>query len=152
MGKRREGREAAVQFLFQHDLSKADVAHASQDEEQPREPLERLLERFWDLRPAAAKTRDFSTALVKGVLENREAIDERIRTSAANYELNRIAAVDRNILRVAVYEMLFTNDVPPVVSINEAIEIAKRFGSEESGRFVNGILDRIRGELSRPAR
>jgi N utilization substance protein B len=143
MGKRRESREAAVQFLFQHDLSKGGAEE---------EPLDRLLERFWELRPAAVKTRDFGAALAKGVLENQADIDERIRKFATNYELNRIAAVDRNILRVAVYEMVFSSDVPPVVSINEAIEIAKRFGSEDSGRFVNGILDRIKGELSRPAR
>jgi len=143
MGKRREGREAAVQFLFQRDLHRADFQG---------EPLERLLERFWELRPAAAKTRDFGSALVKGVIENQDAIDERIRKFAANYELNRIAAVDRNILRVAVYEMVFSDDVPPVVCINEAIEIAKRFGSEDSGRFVNGILDRIKAEVARPAR
>ena len=79
-------------------------------------------------------------ALAEGVLANQTDIDERIRKYTANYDLHRIAAVDRNILRIAVYEMLFCRDVPPVVSINEAIEIAKRFGSEESGRFVNGVL------------
>ena len=71
---------------------------------------------------------------------------------AANYELHRIATVDRNILRVAIYEMLYGEDVPPVVCINEAIEIAKKFGSEESGRFVNGILDRVKDETARPLR
>ncbi|HWB58163.1 MAG TPA: transcription antitermination factor NusB [Chthoniobacteraceae bacterium] len=138
MGKRREGREAAVQLLFQHDLN------AGVDAEKG--------EAFWDLRPATKNVRDFSEELVKGVLANQAAIDERIRKYAANYELHRIAVVDRNILRVAIYEMLFCNDVPPVVSINEAIEIAKRYGTEESGRFVNGILDRVRHDLTRPAR
>ncbi len=109
-------------------------------------------EGFWDLRPTTKNVRDFSDALVKGVLANQAAIDERIRKYAANYELHRIAVVDRNILRVAIYEMLFCNDVPPVVSINEAIEIAKRYGTEESGRFVNGILDRVKLDLNRPAR
>lgn len=139
MGKRREGREAAVQFLFGHDLN-------------PVESALELIEPFWKLRTATAATRAFGDALIRGVLENKQVIDERIQKTAANYELHRIAAVDRNILRVALYEMLFTNDVPPVVSINEAIEIAKRFGSEDSGRFINGILDRIRAELPRPAR
>ena len=69
-----------------------------------------------------------------------------------NWELDRIAAVDRNVLRLAIYEMMFRDDVPPVVSINEAIEIAKKFSTKESGKFVNGILDRIRKELPRPAR
>jgi N utilization substance protein B len=139
MGKRREGREAAVQFLFGHDLNKVGNA-------------QELIEPFWQLRTASAKTRIFGDELIRGVLDNQAAIDERIRKTAANYQLDRIAVVDRNILRVAIYEMLFTQDVPPVVSINEAIEIAKRFGSEDSGRFINGILDRVRGELARPAR
>ena len=138
MGKRREGREAAVQFLFQHDLN-AEV-QAGQESA------------FWELRPSTKEVRDFSEALAKGVLANQAAIDERIRKYTANYELHRIAIVDRNILRVAIYEMLFCNDVPPVVSINEAIEIAKRFGSEDSGRFVNGILDKLKEEVARPLR
>ena len=91
-------------------------------------------------------------AIAEGVLAHQADIDERIRQTASNYDLHRIAAVDRNILRMAIFEMLFCPEVPPVVSINEAIEIAKRFGSDESGRFVNGILDRIRGGLPRPAR
>ena len=130
MGARREGREAAVQFLYQRDLN------AGADAE--------TVEQFWELRPAAKKVRDFGMALAEGVLARQAEIDERIRLTSSNYDLHRIAAVDRNILRIAVYEMLFCPDVPPVVSINEAIEIAKRFGSEDSGRFVNGILDRIR--------
>lgn len=138
MGKRREGREAAVQFLFQNDLNAGDQA--------VQEAV------FWELRPSTKNVREFSDALIKGVLANQAAIDERIRKYTANYELHRIAVVDRNILRVAIYEMLFCNDVPPVVSINEAIEIAKRYGAQESGRFVNGILDRVKLDLTRPGR
>jgi N utilization substance protein B len=138
MGNRREGREAAVQFLFQRDL------HAS--------PPEPDAEHFWKMRPASQKTRAFSTALVNGVIEHQQQIDERIKSTASNFDLHRIAPVDRNILRVAIFEMLFTSDVPPVVSINEAIEIAKAYGTEDSGRFVNGILDKIRSELTRPPR
>jgi N utilization substance protein B len=141
MGKRREGREAAVQFLFQDDLNKTDP-----------EALTGALDEFWKLRESAARTREFATALIQGVLANHDAIDERIKRVAANYELHRIAVVDRNILRVAIYEMLYTTDAPPVVCINEAIEIAKRFGSEDSGRFVNGILDRLKEEVVRPLR
>ena len=138
MGKRREGREAAVQFLFQRDLNPEEEAGSR--------------ESFWAMLPATKGTRDFCDGLIQGVLDNREAIDGRIKKYAVNYELNRIATVDRNILRLAIYEMLFCEEIPPVVSINEAIEIAKRFGSEDSGRFVNGILDRVRLELTRPAR
>ena len=138
MGKRRDGREAAVQYLFHRDLNAGDVPE--------------VREAFWDLREASKNTREFAEKIIEGVLAHQTEIDERIKKYTANYELNRIAAVDRNILRVAVYEMLHCLDVPPVVSINEGIEIAKRFGSEESGRFVNGVLDRIRHDLPRPAR
>ena len=144
MGKRREGREAAVQFLYQSDVN--------------RLPVDEALAAFWKLRTApgkpeaSAKTRAFAEEIVKGVAAHCEAIDARISQYTANYDLNRIAVVDRNILRVGIYEMLHCADVPPVVSINEAIEIAKRFGSDESGRFVNGILDRVRADLPRPAR
>jgi N utilization substance protein B len=141
MGKRREGREAAVQFLYQDDLNKTDAA-----------ALAEALDQFWTLRESSARTREFAAELIHGVLQNHEAIDERIKRVTANYELHRIAAVDRNILRVAIYEMLYSNEVPPVVCINEAIEIAKRFGSEDSGRFVNGILDRLKEETARPLR
>jgi transcription antitermination protein NusB len=79
-------------------------------------------------------------------------IDERIRRYCENYEFRRISAVDRNVLRLAIYEMLYRDDIPPVVSINEAIELAKAYGGADSGRFVNGILDRIRKDLDRPAR
>jgi transcription antitermination protein NusB len=144
MGKRREGREAAIQYLYQLDLNGHRLSSSTND--------------FWELRslPGAAiappKLQTYADAIITGVLEHQAAIDERIQQLAANYELGRIAAVDRNVLRVAIWEMLYCPDIPPVVSINEAIEIAKRFGSEESGRFVNGILDKVRGELKRSSR
>jgi N utilization substance protein B len=141
MGKRREGREAAVQFLYQDDLNKSDAAG-----------LPAALEDFWGLRESAPRTREFAIELINGVIANHEAIDDRIKKVAANYELHRISPVDRNILRVAIYEMIYTSGVPPVVCINEAIEIAKRFGSEDSGRFVNGILDKLKEEVVRPLR
>jgi N utilization substance protein B len=143
MGKRREGREAAVQYLYQLDLNGQELTTGVPE--------------FWRLRCAPGtnpppKTQAYAKELVDGVCSRLAEIDEQIKRLAANYELNRLAAVDRNILRLAIYEMLYCPDVPPVVSINEAIEIAKRFGSEDSGRFVNGILDRVRSELKRPAR
>ena len=138
MGKRREGREAAVQFLVYCDLNQgAGVASAAE---------------FWELRPAGKSIRDFAVPLVEGVLQHRSETDERISRYTENYELGRLAVVDRNILRLAIYEMLHRHDIPPVVSINEAIEIAKRFGTEESSRFVNGILDRVKLDLTRPLR
>lgn len=143
MGKRREGREAAVQFLYQLDLNGQELSTGVPE--------------FWALRSApgtnpAPKTQAYAKELVDGVCSRLTEIDEHIKRLAANYELNRLAAVDRNILRLAIYEMLHCPDIPPVVSINEAIEIAKRFGGEDSGKFVNGVLDRFRAELDRPAR
>jgi N utilization substance protein B len=140
MGKRREGREAAVQLLFHWDMN-------------VRQPLEEAdLTGFWQLRTANQATKEFATRVAAGVIAEQVAIDEKISRYTANYELKRISAVDRNILRVAIYEMLFCNDVPPIVAINEAIDIAKKFGTEESGKFVNGVLDRVKLDLNRPLR
>ena len=86
------------------------------------------------------------------MLEHRDAIDERIKKHCKNWDFHRIAAVDRNIMRLAIFEMLHREDIPPVVSINEAVDIAKKFSTEDSGKFVNGILDKVRGEILRPAR
>lgn len=118
----------------------------------PHEELANALHSFWEGQSYDAETQTFAEALARGTLEKRPAIDEQIKKVTENWELDRIAAVDRNVLRLAIYEMMFRDDVPPVVSINEAIEIAKKFSTKESGKFVNGILDRIRKELPRPAR
>ena len=138
MGARREGREAAMQFLFLNDLGGAELPNA--------------LEEFFRIRDASPSARKFCRSLVTGVLERQAEIDALLVRFCDNYAINRLAVVDRNILRVAIYEMTGTSEVPPVVSINEAIEIAKKFGSEESGRFVNGILDRVKSTLTRPPR
>jgi|SRR3954468_1761609 N utilization substance protein B len=163
MGKRRDARERAVQFLFQHDLNPpADVddaldhfwqsqrSSAIAEEKGPAQWGQPL-----DLAPASpeeAAVRVFADPLIKGALEHRNEADELIKKHAKNWDLHRIAAVDRNILRLAIYEMLHRDDIPPVVSINEAVDIAKKFSTEDSGKFVNGILDKIRGDLLRPAR
>lgn len=163
MGMRREARERAVQFLFQYDLNKA-------------ENLDDALKQFWDSQRSAALQEDkgkarwgqtielppptseeaamrlFADPLIRGTLEHLGEVDAKITQYAKNWDLNRMAVVDRNILRLAVYEMLFRQDIPPVVSINEAVDIAKRFSTDESGRFVNGILDKVKGDLMRPAR
>ena len=163
MGKRREARERAVQFLFQYDIN-------------PPDKLEAALEQFWETQRAAAiaeekggatwgqptelppptadeaAVRLFADPLIRGALEHRQESDDLIKKHAINWELHRIAAVDRNILRLAIYEMLHRDDIPPVVSINEAVDIAKKFSTQDSGKFVNGILDKVKGELLRPAR
>jgi len=130
MGKRRDGREAAVQFLFCADvdteLTPADIDNF-----------------FATIRPAKPGVRAFAKELATGVLENREEIDAAITEHVDNYQLDRVTSVDRCVLRLAIFEILFRDDIPNVVSINEAIEVAKRFGTEESGRFVNGILDNL---------
>lgn len=147
MGKRREGRETAIQFLYQIDLNAQEEGDAPS-----------TVKLFWELledpekKGPTPKTKVFTEQLVAGVTAHRAEIDEQIKKYAANYELSRIAAVDRNILRVAIYEMLYCTDIAPVIAINEAIEIAKKYGSDKSGGFVNGILDRIKKELNRPAR
>lgn len=163
MGKRREARERAVQFLFQHDLN-------------PPDDLDASIEQFWDSQRGAAiaeekgkarwgekaelpppttdeaAVRLFADPLIRGALEHRDEADTLIRKYSQNWDIPRIAAVDRNILRLAIYEMLHRDDIPPVVSINEAVDIAKRFSTNDSGKFVNGILDSVKGELMRPAR
>jgi N utilization substance protein B len=139
MGLRRDAREAAVQFLYQVDTHKpAD--------------LEKALEEFWRQNDGAANLREFANDLLRGTLDKRGEIDAKIASLADNWDFERLAVVDRNILRLALYEMLFRTEIPPVVSINEAIEIAKKFSTAESGKFVNGLLDRVKKDLLRPAR
>jgi len=138
MGKRRRAREAAIQYHFWRDLQ-----HGGGPE---------TIEDFFELCPVKPTVREFAQPLIEGLVAHLPEIDERIRRYSENFDFNRIAAVDRNILRLAIYEMLYRDDIPPVVSINEAIELAKTFGGAESGRFVNGILDRVRKDLTRPLR
>lgn len=94
----------------------------------------------------------FAEELIFGVIENVDTIDEKIRSLAKNWDFDRIAKIDLSILRLAVYELLFRQDIPPVVSINEAIDLSKEFSTAESRRFVNGILDKLRAGLDRPSR
>ena len=141
MGIRRESRELALQFLCQQDaLSKY-----------PR-PLPEAWAAFWEMQDHDEAANPFAEELSRGVLEHCEAIDAKITAYAQNWKFHRIALVDRNILRLTVYELLYRDDIPPVVSINEAIELAKKFSTGDSGRFVNGILDRVKKDLSRPLR
>lgn len=95
---------------------------------------------------------NFAEELVHGMIENSEDIDDKIISLAKNWDFGRIAKIDLAILRLAVYELLFRKDIPPVVTINEAIDLSKEFSTAESRRFINGILDRLKGELDRPSR
>ena len=108
-----------------------------------QEATQEALALFWENHKADAEVRGFATGLVTGTIQNSKKIDEVIARYADNWEIHRMATVDRNILRLATYELLFVEEIPPKVSINEAVDLAKKFGDVESSRFVNGILDRI---------
>jgi N utilization substance protein B len=138
MGKRRKAREAAVQSNFWRDLQSGEAPEK--------------IDQFSDFWPGTPGVREFAQPLIEGMVTHLPEIDDRIRRYCENYEFHRISPVDRNVLRLAIFEMLYRDDIPPVVSIDEAIELAKTFGSADSGRFVNGILDRVKGDLTRPLR
>jgi len=135
---RRDGREAAVQYLFAYDL-------ASEERKEPDS-----LEEFWSLRIARPVAREFATTIIHGVLACRTEIDAAIRERLENFAFHRLEAVDRNILRVGTWEILHADHIPPQAAVNEAIEIAKRFGTPESPRFVNGVLDQILRSRAEP--
>jgi N utilization substance protein B len=137
MGRRRKAREIALQFLYQLDLSGDADPEPSAAE-------------FWARHAIDAEAHRFADGLVRGTKANQAKIDQVIAQFTEHWDLERMAVVDRNILRVAVFELLWESEVPAKVAINEAIEIAKKFGTAESSRFINGVLDRIRREL-RPA-
>jgi N utilization substance protein B len=129
MGLRREGRELALQMLYAKDSLKGD--------------LRETLRGFRDGVEAVQRVREFAEGLVQGVQEHQQEIDAAIKARSKNWALSRMPRVDLNIMRLATYELLFRNDIPKKVSINEAIEIAKKYGDKESPAFVNGILDEL---------
>ena len=129
MGLRREGREHAVQALYAVELSPAP----------PREAIAL----FWETERFKSTARNFAGELLAGILEHRQEIDAQIAAKSPNWSLARMAKIDLAIIRLAAYELLFRADIPKNVTLNEAIEIAKKFGTEESPSFVNGILDEI---------
>ena len=156
MGLRRKARECALQMLFAADVTGASRAGEAGGVEAvsadaPR--VDALVRAYWDELgdpEIDGAAREFATRLAAGALARVKELDERIRSRAEHWRIARMAVVDRNILRVAVFELGWERDIPPKVAINEAIEIAKKFGTRESGRFINGVLDRIHREL-RPA-
>jgi N utilization substance protein B len=129
MGARRKARELALQMLFQHDVS--------------GNPVETIMATFEDLQKAKPSTREFAARIFSGTVDNLPKIDEMVTAQAENWRLPRMAIVDRNIIRMSIYEFLYESDTPKLVVINEAIEIAKKFGNEKSSQFINGILDGI---------
>jgi len=129
MGARRKARELALQMLFQHDIAG----------NQP----DQIIDTFEELQKSKPNTREFATKIFRGTVAHVSEIDEMIQNQAENWRLSRMAAVDRNIIRMSVYEFLHESDTPKLVIIDEAIEIAKKFGTQKSGQFINGILDGI---------
>lgn len=132
-GTRRKSREAAMQFLFQEDFS-----HNEQDGD-----FDLRFNQFCVLYQVNRKARAYMRSLLAGIIENQGEIDKIISRCAKNWRLERLAATDRSLLRIAVYEMMFGRKLPPQVVINEAVEIAKRFAGSESPSFINGVLDAV---------
>lgn len=142
MGKRRKSREIAVQMLYQHELGRSRLEEVCQGFE-PADLAPEMAEKpnqGYRL-DQANEAMEYARTLFVGAVENRTRIDELIESGATNWRLVRMSAVDRSILRTAVYELLFEGEVPQIVVVDEAIELAKRFGSEQSASFVNGVLD-----------
>ena len=130
MRKRTKAREYALQILYAVDITKDD----------PKD----CVDRFWEgNEESSGEVKKFASCLVLGVSDNKKEIDRMIAKYATNWKLDRMAVIDRNVLRFAAYELLYAKDIPPKVSINEAIDIAKKFGGPDSGKFVNGVLDKI---------
>lgn len=150
-GRRRRAREMAIQMLYQYEMGESSLDQVfdafdltdyveETDERTTGEESDEVTERR---QKQAAASFDYARRLVEGAEEYRDSIDELIRRHAENWRLERMPVIDRNILRLALYEMLHEEKVPKVVIVDEAIELAKKFGSENSSRFVNGLLDGV---------
>lgn len=161
VSKRRLGRQMAVQMLFQSDLGGASVeeilGHFDPNEVLASEASAKEGDVLNAETPGADRDRrqltqafEYAAGLLRGSLGHREEIDAVIKAQAEHWRLERMPVVDRNILRLAVYELLYESDVPHLVVVDEAIELAKRFGSENSGRFINGLLDGVLKSRSLP--
>jgi N utilization substance protein B len=133
MGYRRRSREIALQILYQIDLTGDDI--------------ERAIELFWMNFKHREDAKPFTLELVRGVWNHRSEIDSLIETASRNWKLSRMSSVDKNILRISVFEIIHCDDIPHKVTINEAVDLGKKYGSEDSGSFINGILDFIVSEI-----
>jgi N utilization substance protein B len=134
--RRRKAREYALQLLFQLDFTGKSYTFQARDD-------------FWADKNESGDVRDFAEGLVKGTVEHIEEIDKLIEKVTENWAMKRMAAVDRNILRFAAYEIFFRKDIPSAVTINEALEIAKKYSSSESASFLNGVLDKLAQEAGK---
>lgn len=133
MGKRRKARESALQILYQLEFDDSQVDQA--------------IDLFWQKKKAPEETKEYSRWLVKGILSHEKEVDEAIQSISEHWRISRMAVVDRNILRLASFELLHAENIAPAIIINEAIEIAKKFSSPEAATFVNGILDALRKKI-----
>jgi N utilization substance protein B len=163
MATRRQAREWALQMLFQLDHNPAKdlepafvefwkqqaMAHSEDNEGRANRPDTAANA---DAGLASPKIQAFTERVVRGVVQNREAIDKRLTEYVKNWPLHRMGGIERNVMRLAFYELFFEEETPPIVCINEAVDLAKYFSNAEAGRFVNGILDRAAKEVKRPAR
>jgi N utilization substance protein B len=130
MGKRRKARESTLQILFQLEFNDLDV--------------EKAFQVYWKDKKASKEIKNYCRWLIKGVISHQESIDRNIQSVSEHWRLARMPVVDRNILRMAVFELLYEEDVAPAIVINEAIEIAKKFSGEQAAMFINGVLDTLR--------
>jgi N utilization substance protein B len=137
MGQRRKARESAVQLLYQLEFDPAEA--------------EGVIASFWKKKKAPQETQEYSRWLVRGILSHKDEIDEAIQSISEHWRIARMALVDRNILRLAAFEMLYSRHIAPAIVINEAIEIAKKFSGPEAATFVNGILDALRKRIQAEA-
>ena len=135
MGKRRKSRELALQVLYQIDMDNGDV--------------EEKFNLFWRHFNHSDELKEFSHKIVEGVCQRKEEIDELIEKHSEHWRLQRMTIVDRNVLRSAVFELMCCPDIPTKVILNEAVELGKKFGSEKTGPFINGILDRVSYQINR---
>ena len=142
MGLRRTGREYALQFLFTIDFNKDKITNDAVDEK---------LSFFWEnLNPDSnSQSREFAEKLIKTTIENNKKIDTFLKEVSEHWKIDRMSAVDRNILRIGISEFLFFDDIDYDVTIDESIEIAKKFGTEKSPSFINGVLDKVKKELAK---
>ncbi len=138
MGARSSGRESALQMLFAMEAGGGSA--------------ERVIANYWRETPGDPEGRDYADGAVRGVAGGLERVDESIRKASTNWRLERMARVDRNVLRLGAWELIESRDVPRAVILDEAVELAKRYGSEESGAFVNGVLDRLATDVGRQDR
>ena len=130
MRKRTLARESTLTILYQADIARRSIPDTSK--------------KYWSEQESIDPTiHEFSNRLIAGIEGKVESIDQKISQYAANWQLKRMAVIDRNILRLGVFELLYASDIPPKVTINEAVELAKKYGDMDSGKFVNGILDKI---------